>query len=592
MKLLHKGLLVILVPLIFQLVLLGMVGAELSKFQDRLARVYQSKEKISTTLELVRDVFSDYQNMTITLEAEGQYDPVFVRASCLRLSSKIQKLAATPDVDSNQQQYLNKLNQTAVAYFRLLDWALGEQRKGHDQWLKVDNEFFDNTYKLLETFLTNASKIATAEQGKATYETEIQNAHKQLSLLLSIALPLSLLSSTLLALLYARSISQPLKRILQNSQLLAQQKELLPALKGRAELSKLDRHIHRVADSVYELLRSEKTLVEQAAETICSLNRDGDLKRINKSGEKLLGKAAAQLIGSNIIDLVHNDERLLADEYLHKACKQANTSRFTLTLVNASGQTIKTSWSAHWSQVDQLLFCVIKDVTEEKRIEGLKQQFREIISHELRQPLLAIHEALQAVASGSCGNMSAEAAREISICQNNVSTLMELVDNLLDFTRIEQGHLLLDKAPIDLREIALEAAKLLDDLAGEKSVSIQIAGSISSLPGDREKLLQIFLNLLTNALKFSPKNGQITVNLKDESDAALVEIRDQGPGVSAEFESKIFAPFEQDPHGQQKGGYGLGLAICKMIIEAHKGKLGVRRVESPRGSIFWFSLPH
>jgi hypothetical protein len=170
MKLLHKGLLVILVPLIFQLVLRGMVGAELSKFQDRLARVYQSKEKISTTLELVRDVFSDYQNMTITLEAEGQYDPVFVRASCLRLSSKIQKLAATPDVDSNQQQYLNRLNQTAVAYFRLLDWALGEQRKGHDQWLKVDNEFFDNTYKLLETFLTNASKIATAEQGKATYE--------------------------------------------------------------------------------------------------------------------------------------------------------------------------------------------------------------------------------------------------------------------------------------------------------------------------------------------------------------------------------------------------------------------------------------
>lgn len=199
MKLLHKGLLVILVPLIFQLVLLAMVGTELSKFQDRLVKVYQSKDKISTTLELVRDVFSDYQNMNITLETEGQFDPTFVRASCLRLNSRLQKLAATPDVDANQQQYLLSLNQTASAYFKLLDWALGEQRKGHEQWLRADNEFNDSSYKLLETFLTNASKIAAAEQGKASYETEIQNAHKQLSLLLSIALPCGLLSSILLA---------------------------------------------------------------------------------------------------------------------------------------------------------------------------------------------------------------------------------------------------------------------------------------------------------------------------------------------------------------------------------------------------------
>lgn len=80
--------------------------------------------------------------------------------------------------------------------------------------------------------------------------------------------------------------------------------------------------------------------------------------------------------------------------------------------------------------------------------------------------------------------------------------------------------------------------------------------------------------------------------LFDRPDTALVEVRDQGPGVSSEFEHKIFAPFEQDPHGQKKGGYGLGLAICKMIVEAHKGKLGVRRADSPLGSIFWFSLPH
>jgi len=346
-----------------------------------------------------------------------------------------------------------------------------------------------------------------------------------------------------------------------------------------------------VAESVYHLLRSEKTLIEQASETICSVNKDGDLKRINSSGEKLLRRSAAQLIGTNIIELVYKDDRLLADEYLQKACAAANTSRFTLRLVDASGQLIETGWSAQWSQVDQLLFCVIRDVTEEKRIEGLKQRFREIISHELRQPLLAIHEALQSIGNGSCGNMTPEAAREIAICEGNVARLMQLVDNLLDFTRLEQGHLQLYMTTISLNEIALEAAKLLEDLAKEKSVTIQVSGSVENSTGDRDKLLQIFLNLLANALKFSPSNGKITVTLRNESNSVYAEVRDQGPGVSSEFEKKIFAPFEQDPHGQQKGGYGLGLAICKMIIDAHKGKLGVRQANKPRGSIFWFSLP-
>ena len=414
MKLLHKGLFVILVPLVFQLVLLAILGIELSNFQDKLARVYQSKEIISSTLELVRDVFSDYQNITITLDTDGRFDPVAITASCSHLSSKVQRLTAAENTDSSQKQNFAKLTIAAQGYINLLNWAVEQQRQGPAHWQIVDNQFFADEQKLLETFLATASKITTAEQGKASYEKEIQNAHKQLSLLFSIALPCSLLSSAFLALLYARSISQPLKRILQNSQLMAQQQELRPALKGRAELSKLDRHLHRVAESVYHLLRSEKTLIEQASETICSVNKDGDLKRINSSGEKLLRRSAAQLIGTNIIELVYKDDRLLADEYLQKACAAANTSRFTLRLVDASGQLIETGWSAQWSQVDQLLFCVIRDVTEEKRIEGLKQRFREIISHELRQPLLAIHEALQSIGNGSCGNMTPEAAREIA----------------------------------------------------------------------------------------------------------------------------------------------------------------------------------
>lgn len=595
MKLIQRGMLIVLVPLTFHLFITGWLSIELWNLHGKLLRVSTSKEIISNTMELVRQIMTDYSAMSLNSENPDLYDPETTERCCEAMRSRVKligELLESTGEDQVQKQNLQDLQAITLKITKLLGWALHEQRQGRAHWVQVNQQVYHAFYAYINSFLAATNSIIVSEKERASFSNELKDIKQRLLPLLSVALPLNLLISLLLGRLYSKSIRDPILRIRQNSRKLSLQKPLDQPLPGNDELAQLDKQIHLVARAVYDRLSTERSLIANTSETICSMDKDGIIKRVNASAAQLLGRPVESIVGQSLMDITIDDDKLPADDYLQKAIKSREALTFELRLKDKYGQILETHWSARWSELEQSMFCVVRDVTEERKIERLKQDFLEMISRDLMSPLLTMQKALNKIASGACGPLAPPVENEIKISAKTITRLMKLVDNLLDFRRLESGLLELDLSRVDLLDIAKEAANLVEGVASSKDIRLLLPNKSAIVKADRDKILQTLLNLLSNAIKFSPQSGTITISLRTSSSAVSVYVRDEGPGISPEFQKKVFEAFEQGKSGKEREGVGLGLAICRMVVEAHHGDIGTSNADDGGpGSIFWFSLP-
>jgi signal transduction histidine kinase len=179
--------------------------------------------------------------------------------------------------------------------------------------------------------------------------------------------------------------------------------------------------------------------------------------------------------------------------------------------------------------------------------------------------------------------------------ERNAKTVSQMLYDLLDVSRIASGKLTLTLQPIDLRALVLESVESVAPKAAANRMSLHVdAGNNPSLiQGDRARLLQVFWNLLSNALKFTPAGGRINVTVKTDEKAAIVAVQDSGIGIPPAFQSKVFEPFQQVrlKSTPQIGGLGLGLAIVHQIIELHGGTVTLNSEGEGKGSTFTVQLP-
>jgi len=290
------------------------------------------------------------------------------------------------------------------------------------------------------------------------------------------------------------------------------------------------------------------------------------------------------LQGKSLHELTVSEQSLLADEYVRKAVISSQTEQFELLLKHADGRTVDTRWSCLWSTSERKLFCVVRDVTEERKIEQLKQDFTNMISHDLRSPLMAMGNALTLLKSGAKGEIPGEARQRVETSARNVDKLIVLVNDLLDFQKLKAGKMDLALAPVSLQSIINDAAEFVEEAAREKNVAIELPSGETIVQCDRNKLMQTAVNLISNAIKFSDKDGKVTVSVEPSAEKVFFSVSDTGPGVPLEFQERIFEPFEQAPSGKKNEGTGLGLAICKLVVEAHGGKIGVANRSQAEGS--------
>jgi len=232
---------------------------------------------------------------------------------------------------------------------------------------------------------------------------------------------------------------------------------------------------------------------------------------------------------------------------------------------------------------------LLRGQEELRRQDHLKTDFVATISHELRTPLTALKGALSLLLEEELPGPRREL---LEIAQQNADRMFRLVTNLMDLTRLEAGQLGLERRAVDLVELVKSAAGMLRQAAREKGLHIQLSYPEGMAPtwADEERLLSVLTNFLENAIKFSPPDGRIDVEVAVTPEGVQVVVADQGPGIPADELPKIFDRFYQVevPQGRRVGS-GLGLYISKAIVEEHGGRIWAE--SSERGSRFGFSLP-
>lgn len=213
----------------------------------------------------------------------------------------------------------------------------------------------------------------------------------------------------------------------------------------------------------------------------------------------------------------------------------------------------------------------------------------QMMAHDLKSPLAASMVSLELLEQNK-SDLPASAQKQLGLLTGNLKTSLALVNDLLLLDSLEVGHIVVDAGPENLRELIDTAAQTVNNLALIKNIAIKNEAAREYANVDRNRILQVVTNFLSNAIKFSPSGSQIRVTTTKEDGLIRVTVIDQGPGLSAQDSSKLFQKFHQTKEGKKAGGTGLGLAIAKLIVESHGGTVGVNS-EPGKGAEFWFTLP-
>ncbi len=234
----------------------------------------------------------------------------------------------------------------------------------------------------------------------------------------------------------------------------------------------------------------------------------------------------------------------------------------------------------------------VQDITERHRLEKLRQDFLAMVSHDLRTPLTSIRLFLQMCEQGSYGDMSPNGQRAVARAESSAELLISMVNDLLDAEKIDSGDFQPDlqqtstNTVIDRAIYASQGAAKAGDVTLDKEVTNDVFNA------DEDRIVQVLVNLIANAVKYSPPGSTVTVLGGIDGTRVVLRVRDQGPGIPKHMQSAIFERYRQldQPKATKRRGVGLGLAICKTLVEKHKGTIWVESEEG-KGSTFCIAIP-
>ncbi len=247
------------------------------------------------------------------------------------------------------------------------------------------------------------------------------------------------------------------------------------------------------------------------------------------------------------------------------------------------------------SELDNVFHRMAKVLSEtrekERALARLKQEFLAMIAHDLRTPLTSVQFSVELVKMGAFGEVCQEISDELSISERNVAQMIRLINDLLDLEKLEAGKFTLSLDEQNIDTVVSSAVNMSRAFAKKNQIEIETETEAAVLNLDKDRLTQVLVNLISNAVKFSPHGSKVSIGGRKEGAYYRLEVTDSGAGVPEELHDKIFDRFEQTKVGKtsKHKGSGLGLAICRSIVEAHGGRIGVlNRTEG--GSSFWFTI--
>lgn len=369
----------------------------------------------------------------------------------------------------------------------------------------------------------------------------------------------------------------------------------------KQDINKNDASLKELASKNERLLEAKEridSIVRHMSDGLIVIGPDGKILMANSTAEALLGITSKD-IGKSIKEVIRDEHLLTLVKSLSVNKEGVVEQDIELFSQNESTKRVlKTSSAVVEDHNGHTLgmVAILNDITRQKEIEKLKSDFVANVTHELRTPLIAIEKSISLLVSKTAGPISQDQEQFLSIAERNLKRLTLLINDLLDLSKIEAGKMELKREPISIEKIINESIESFAAWAKTKSIKIEkiIQDGTLEVNVDRDRINQVLVNLIGNAIKFTPPNGKITVEaiLRKENEEIEVSVQDTGIGISKEELPKIFDKFYQSARGasHEISGTGIGLSIAKEIIELHGGKIWAESDEG-QGAKFIFTLP-
>jgi len=392
--------------------------------------------------------------------------------------------------------------------------------------------------------------------------------------------------------IFIRSVLTRLGTIHGNTKLLSENRPLEPVVKGNDEITDVDLSFHEMANLLAESNRKERALIDNATSVLASLDREMRFIKVSQVCQKAWGYEVSELVGTNFARLLSGENDYEQSEFDQLVLSDERKT-FDRKLIRADGKEIDVRFDFHWSPSESSFFCVATDVTKEKELERIKQQLLDTVAHDLRSPMTSIRTTLNLIRMGVIGEIPDAVQKRIERVEIQSDRLIRLINDLLDFERLESGSMTLFIQPIETARIVMDSIEAVAAVAAQSNVELEKQVQELVFNGDQDRLVQVLINLVSNAVKFSPEGKSVVISVSDEETQVRFAVTDSGPGVPVEFQAKIFERFRmiEGSADHKKAGSGLGLAICRQIVDLHGGEIGVGNNEGRAGSTFWFTVP-
>jgi len=418
------------------------------------------------------------------------------------------------------------------------------------------------------------------------------------------------LAMSVFGVLAAHFVSRPLKGLMSAARRIAEGKLNVTALTENdqsADIGELGEALRIMKQAVgsrdSSLRKSEANLqaiVDNTIDGLITFDPRGTIQRYNHACENIFGYTSSEAIGQNVNFLMPRSETKRLDGHPRRPFRIGIAKfvgvRREVRGRRKDGHLIDLEVAIAEIKVeDEVLFTgIVRDITERKKIDQIKGEFISTVSHELRTPLTSIIGSLGLLCSGALGQQSAKAQRMLNLAHDNGARLVKIINDILDFDKIEAGRLEFSIQPENLQLLLRRAAEHNAAHAAEHGATVlveEMDGDIV-VGTDSDRFHQVMASLISNAAKFSPKGGQITIAAKKTGDIVRISISDQGPGIPAAFREHIFEKFAHvdSSDKREKGGTGLGLSIAKAIVERLGGNIGFE-TQAGVGTTFHFTLP-
>lgn len=331
-------------------------------------------------------------------------------------------------------------------------------------------------------------------------------------------------------------------------------------------------------------------IVDSSDDAIISKDLNSIVISWNNSAERLFGYAANEMIGESILKIIPADRLQEEPEIIAKLSKGERVDHFETKRLNKYGKMLDVSLTI--SPVMDLYGNIIgiskiaRDITDKKQEEQRKNDFIAIISHELKTPLTSMRSYVQLALAKAVERGDTFSENLLLRAETQTRKMTLLIQDFMSLSRLEEGKMSLNLSTFSLRELLEEVLNDILALSSTHLIDCKPCPDVT-VTADREKLGQVLMNLVSNAIKYSPEGTTVTINCKLNKERIDVSIADQGYGISASDQSRLFERFYRVDNGRQQyvTGFGIGLYLASQIVKLHGGQIGVES-EPGKGSVF------